>query len=195
MDPSQKDAEVAAPRPRKARNLPLLADPGADDLATKPRKAFAVRNSGAAPRRRDGALGRLSDRMRASLASYRFRPWYAVLAGFALLIVFRPWLMLGVAFVGLFMGIGVYLILGYDGFWRGVIRGSRWYARRNPLRAKIIHQRLDGFAMRWDAVLDRFPEGTVDGLYLPDVSELATADARHDQAMERRLARLRENEA
>jgi hypothetical protein len=36
--------------------------------------------------------------------------------------------------------------------------------------------------------LDRFPEGTVDSLYLPDISELASAEARHDAAMERRLS-------
>jgi len=42
----------------------------------------------------------------------------------------------------------------------------------------------------WDGILDRFPEGTVDGLYLPDFGELAAADDRHTEAMDRRLSGL-----
>ena len=49
--------------------------------------------------------------------------------------------------------------------------------------------------MKWDAVLDRFPEGTVDGLYLPDFGEMAAAEARHDAALDRRFDRLRDPEA
>lgn len=49
--------------------------------------------------------------------------------------------------------------------------------------------------MKWDAVLDRFPEGTVDGLYLPDFGEMAEAEARHDAALDRRFDRLRGPEA
>ena len=52
---------------------------------------------------------------------------------------------------------------------------------------------LDDFAMCWDAILDRFPEGTVDALYMPDFGELAAADVRHDAVMERRLESLRES--
>lgn len=72
---------------------------------------------------------------------------------------------------------------------------GRWYARRRPNRAAELHRKLDAFAMKWDAVLDRFPEGSVDGLYLPDFGELATADARHDEALDRRFANLRKGEA
>ena len=49
--------------------------------------------------------------------------------------------------------------------------------------------------VKWDAVLDRFPEGTVDGLYLPDFGEMAAADTRHDEALDRRFDSLRNSEA
>ena len=49
--------------------------------------------------------------------------------------------------------------------------------------------------MKWDAVLDRFPEGTVDGLYLPDFGEMAAAETRYDEALDRRFDSLRNSEA
>lgn len=85
---------------------------------------------------------------------------------------------------------GVFLTVGYDGFWQGMIKFGRWYANRRPARAALLHARLDRFAVAWDGILDRFPEGTVDGLYLPDFGELAAADDRHTEAMDRRLSGL-----
>ena len=189
-EPSRTVDAPAAPQrnQRKAHTLPPLAEPHGDIAESSPRKV-AGRKRAARPT--GGALASL----RARLGGYRPKPAHVAMALFLLLVVFRPWLMLGFIFVTLVIITGVFLITGYDGFWHGVIRISRWYARRNPARASIIHRRLDGFAMRWDAVLDRFPEGTVDGLYLPDFGGLATADARHDEAMARRLAGLRRNEA
>ncbi|WP_394415134.1 hypothetical protein [Sulfitobacter sp. 1A12126] len=98
-------------------------------------------------------------------------------------------------FVTVFVALGVFLALGYDGFWQRAMALGRWYAARRPERAAALHARLDAFAMKWDAVLDRFPEGTVDGLYLPDFGEMAAAEARHDAALDRRFDRLRDPEA
>ncbi len=195
-DPARRDQPSrtvdgpAAPQrnQRKADSLPPLAEPHGDTAERSPRKVADRKRS---VRPAGGALAGLRARVR----GYRPKPTHIALALLLLLVVFRPWLMFGLIFVTLVIITGVFLITGYDGFWHGVIRISRWYARRNPARAGVIHRRLDGFAMRWDAVLDRFPEGTVDGLYLPDFGGLATADARHDEAMERRLAGLRRNEA
>lgn len=129
----------------------------------------------------------------AKLKAYRPTPKHIALAAIALLVFLRPWLVLGLVFISLFILTGVFLAVGYDGFWRGVMKLSRWYASRRPERAAALHTRLDRFAMRWDAVLDRFPEGSVDALYLPDFGDLATADRRHDEAMDRRLSGLQEN--
>ncbi len=133
----------------------------------------------------------LIDRLRA----YRPTPAHIALALVALLVLMRPWLVVGLLFIFVLVMVGVFLIAGYDGFWQGVIKASRWYAKRRPSRVAILHARLDRFAVRWDAVLDRFPEGTLDGLYLPDFAELASADARHEEALERRLAGLQGKEA
>ena len=122
--------------------------------------------------------------------SYRPTRAHLVFAAFAALVLFRPWLVFGILFLTGFIMVGVLLITGYDGFWQGIIRISRWYTKRRPERAEAVYQKLDRFAVRWDAILDRFPEGTVDGLYLPDFGELATADQRHEEAMDRRMAGL-----
>ncbi len=134
-------------------------------------------------------------RAKARITGYRPTAKHIVLASIGLLIFFRPWLVLGLLFLSGFILTAVFLILGYDGFWRRTMGFARWYARRRPARSAVLHRKLDRFAMRWDAVLDRFPEGSVDGLYLPDFGDLAEAEARHDAALDRRFDSLREKEA
>ena len=128
----------------------------------------------------------------ARLRSFRPSRRQVVLAALALLIFLRPWLVVSLVLVTVFALLGLLLIFGYDGLWRRAMGIMRWYAGRRPARAAEMHRKLDSFAMGWDAVLDRFPEGTVDALYLPDFAELAEADRRHDEALERRLSNLRE---
>ncbi|KKK78222.1 hypothetical protein LCGC14_2845720 [marine sediment metagenome] len=139
------------------------------------------------PKSRKRAVSKLPD--------WRPSPGMITLAVLALLVVLRPWLVLGLILLMVFITLGVFLALGYDGFWQRAMALGRWYAGRRPERAARIHARLDAFAMRWDAVLDRFPEGTVDGLYLPDFGEMAAADLRHDEALDRRFDSLRNSEA
>jgi len=124
------------------------------------------------------------------LRGYRPTRGHIALAAFVLLLLFRPWLVFGLTVLSIIILIGAFLSVGYDGFWQGVIKVTSWYAKRRPSRAAHLHARLDRFAMRWDAFLDRFPEGTVDGLYLPDLNEMATAEKRHEEALDRRLSGL-----
>ncbi|WP_339823578.1 hypothetical protein [Sulfitobacter dubius] len=129
------------------------------------------------------------------LPKWRPSPRVIILAALALLVVLRPLLMLGLIFLTVFITLGVFIALGYDGFWQRAMALGRWYSKRRPERADRMRARLDAFAMKWDAVLDCFPEGTVDGLYLPDFGEMAAADVRHDEALDRRFDKLRNSEA
>lgn len=141
-----------------------------------------------------GREGGMIARAKSAVQGYRPTPRHIGIASLALVVFFRPWLVLGIVFLTLVVLAGVFLILGYDGFWRQVMGVARWYAQRHPSRATEMHRKLDGFAMRWDAILDRFPEGTVDGLYLPDFGHLAVADAKHDAVLDRRFSDLRNTE-
>ncbi len=192
-----------APLRRKADAFPPLESPEADE------------GSGAAKSKRWFSLGgkfkkikqtKTIDRpepvnapgkgdMLYRLSAYRPTVMHILLACLALFVFMRPWLVIGLTILSLIVLTGVFLMVGYDGFWQNVMKMGRWYARRKPSRAAAIHARLDRFALRWDAILDRFPEGTVDALYLPDFGELAQADARHGEALDRRLAGLKEESA
>ncbi|MCX7561874.1 hypothetical protein OS190_20115 [Sulfitobacter sp. F26204] len=134
-------------------------------------------------------------RLKASILGYRPTARHLVWASVGLLVVLRPWLAVGLLLLTLFTLTVIFLILGYDGFWQRAMGLARWYAGRQPKRAAVLHRKLDAFAMKWDAILDFFPEGSVDGLYLPDFGDLATAETRHDAALERRFANLSEGEA
>jgi hypothetical protein len=113
-----------------------------------------------------------------------------ILVGTLLILYTRPWLIIGMIFLTICSCVGLFVALGYDRFWRRAVALGRWYAKRKPARAVELHRKLDAFAMKWDAILDRFPEGSVDGLYLPDFGEIAQADTRHAEAMDRRLSRM-----
>lgn len=204
-DEHETPREAALARKKAEAFAPLASPEGAPVEDLRPARAkrlFSLRrNPKKAPR---SAASKPTPRPAAStkgnsalsrLKAYRPTPGHIALAVFALLVLTRPWLVMGLTFLFLLIMIGVFLIAGYDGFWQGAIKLGRWYANRRPKRAAILHARLDSFAVKWDAVLDRFPEGTVDGLYLPDFGEIATADARHAQAMERRLNGLHGNGA
>jgi hypothetical protein len=149
----------------------------------------------AAPEPARGAAPGRFDVIKARVLGYRPTPRHILLASAALLVLFRPWLVFWSLVFSLFALIGVFLFLGYDGFWQRAMQLARWYASRRPDRAAQMHRRLDAFAMKWDMILDHFPDGTVDGLYMPDFGEMATAESRHDAVLERRFANLRKGEA
>ena len=130
---------------------------------------------------------------KARLLSYRPSKAHLIIGAAALLILFRPGLVIGLLFLSLFIMVGIFLVVGYDGFWRGIFAGLRWYADKRPHRAEAMHERLDNFAVKWDSFLDRFPEGSVDGLYLPDLAALEVAEQKHDEALDRRFDGLRKS--
>ncbi|MEP2681852.1 MAG: hypothetical protein ABJP44_09245 [Sulfitobacter sp.] len=141
------------------------------------------------------AKGKSARRLPLKMPKKRPSPRAVMLSLLALAVIMQPWLVLGVVFIAVFVTLGVFLALGYDGFWGRAMALGRWYAARRPERAAALHARLDAFAMKWDAVLDRFPEGMVDGLYLPDFGEMAAAETRYDEALDRRFDSLRNSEA
>lgn len=187
-------AEAAPAAPAPETEAPVEVAP---EVAMPPRTMARVSRAElpplAAPApeapRRPKAQGRL-----ARVGAWRPTPRQVVWTGVALLVLFRPWLVLGLLFLSVILVTGLFLALGYEGFWRRVLWLMRRYAGRQPERAARLQARLDAFAMKWDALLDRFPEGSVDGLYLPDFGEMAAADARHDAALARRLDRLADGE-
>lgn len=198
-----------APLRRKADDLPPLSSPQVEtEVSEVPAKrGFSLRRKRKAVTPDKPAQVRAQKSVKAAKApraavaaetagiidrikGYRPTPAHIAIGAFALLVLLRPWLVFGLAFLLAIILVGVFLIVGYDGFWKGVMKAGRWYAKRRPERAAVLNTRLDRFAMRWDAILDRFPEGSVDGLYLPDFGELAVAEQRHDEAVERRLAGL-----
>jgi hypothetical protein len=111
----------------------------------------------------------------------------AVLFGCAML---YPALVVAPVFLTLFLVIGAFVLFGGGRVWFAVSAVLDWYARRRPARAQRLLARLDAFAVRWDAILDRFPEGSVDGLYMPDLSTMSGRDDREDAALAARLARM-----
>ena len=190
---------VAEATVRQAQEI-TAAHPAPPPAAPKPAAPVEVqqtiqKTAVSAPPAKQGRIAQAKAKLKAKVFGYRPTSKHIMLGALTLLVLFRPWLVVGLVLMSIFTFVCVLLILGYDGFWQRSMAVARWYAKRRPSRATEIHRKLDSFAVKWDAVLDRFPEGTVDALYLPDFGDLAVADKRHEEAMDRRLATLREGEA
>lgn len=131
------------------------------------------------------------DVIKSALGAYRPTPKHIALAVFALVLVFRPhWVLLSVALT-LFVTIGAFVCFGADRVWGMLMIAFQRFSQRRPEQAVRLSSKMDAFALRWDALLDRFPEGSVDGLYLPDFQTLSTRDDAHAEAMDARLAQMR----
>lgn len=142
----------------------------------------------APPQRKEKSSNPRIARTMPKIFSYRPTPKHVVWGVLALVLLFRPWLVFWAVLLSVFIVMGMFLVLGYDGFWQTVMKAGRWYGKRRPHRAAALQAKMDGFAVKWDRVLDHFPDGTVDGLYMPDFGQLATAETRYDAALDRRFA-------
>jgi len=170
---AQDMARNSTPRPRvKSERLQAAAPLAAQEKMQAPKS------------------GRL-DAARASLSSYRPSRRSVMIASAVLFVLLFPWLVFWTVFLSVFVLVGVFLALGHDGFWLRVTDLVQAYTSRFPERAGPLHRKLDAFAMKWDTILDRFPDGSVDGLYMPDFNDLAQAESRYDAALDRRFADLR----
>lgn len=187
---------VASPKPAPERTSgrAALVDiaPVQPEGIDKPIKAKRFRR---AKSKGGSAAPSANNDLKSRILGFRPTKKQIVLGALVLFALLRPWLAIGLIVLSVVATIALFLALGHDRFWKRVIDLARAYARRNPARAADLHLKLDRFASGWDAFLDRFPEGTVDGLYLPDFGELAQADARHEATLERRFKDLREGEA
>ncbi|APX12567.1 hypothetical protein [Tateyamaria omphalii] len=172
--------KTTAPIPRRrAEDLPDLAE--AED-ASVPRPRLTSRIAKALLRPVSGLAARIRT----------FQPTtrHIALALSALLFVLRPhWFVIG-AVLAVMLSAGTFLLLGADRIWRGVLAWLDRVEARDPARATDLRVKLDTFAYRWDAVLDIFPDGMVDSLYMPDFQAMQRADIDHQQVVSDRLSRM-----
>lgn len=175
--------------PRKADTLPKIAAAEVDDTASL-RTLMAGQ-----PGRRITKRKELKPQGRFSAAIERFKhgefsmlPLVLVAAVWAA--IYAPFIVLGVLVLTLAISAVFFVILGYDGFWSMMMSVAGKYIRRRPSQSGVWRQRINRLTDRTDAILDRFPEGSVDALYLPDFSQYAKDEKRHEDVVARRLAGL-----
>lgn len=151
------------PRVSKAT---LFAPLEKDDSAAPKR---AARKPIKLPKTPRGLLKRKYIVLGALIAAIVWKPVWALIAVLSLMLVF------GLLLVG----------VGAETLWRGVMLAMHQTARKDQAKAVRMRQRLDAFAVKWDRFLDRFPDGSVDSLYMPDFQVISQEEALHE-------ARLRE---
>lgn len=162
---------------RRADDLPELQD-ATPEVEARARTAWTTRAA-----RRVAQIAR-------PLRDFRPSTRHLSLASLALLVVLRPhWFVISVVLAAALI-IGAFLIIGSDRIWRAVLSYLGRVETRDLKRAMHLRARLDRFACRWDGFLDFFPDGMVDGLYMPDFQDLQNGDEAHTEAMIERLSRM-----
>ena len=201
--------DTTPPKPEKPRMVKAEAKPVAESAQAAPQRAFVERTIQEAPRRRatdlpeleaadtaaprTGRVVRLlaaAKRLFAAIRGFQPTTRHLALASAALLFVVRPhWFVIG-AVLALLLTIGTFMTLGADRIWHGVLAWLDRVEARDPARAADLRAKLDSFACRWDGILDVFPDGMVDSLYMPDFQAMKQAEADHDAVVSERLSRM-----
>lgn len=199
-------------QPPKRKRSPKARQPKADrpdtPQATATPRPFVERTTESNPRRRATDLPDLADtdasgRKRGApkvvqnvaglvsrLRAFRPTTRHLAIVSVLLLLVVRPhWFVIGTV-LGVALVVGVFMVLGADRIWGGVVKRLDQVEARDPVRACELRKKLDRFACRWDAILDFFPDGMVDGLYMPDLQSLHDAEQAHENAVADRLNRM-----
>lgn len=206
--PEENSSKLAGPAKPSHKTLPSLADPSdASDAgqAPAPRRSHkAVVPSPLAVAKKIFRLPRLPKidaakvkapvMRRAKTVKPTPRPFlgkhHIVMLAVIVLMAFRPGLVFSVAAIW-FLGMALlFVVAGPTRVWKAVGWTVNSYGKFNKPHADAILDWLDDVAVRWDAVLDRFPDGLVDGLYMPDFANLEELSAAHDAVLEDRLKRL-----
>jgi len=169
------------PRRRRADVLPELQEAVEPQVPAK-RSMRASRSVSLVAR----AVSFVVDRLRA----FRPTPRHLALVSLALLVALRPHWFVVTGVLGVALIVGAFMFLGSDRIWRMVLAHLARVDGRNPARAALLRTRLDRFACRWDAILDFFPDGMVDGLYMPDLQAMQDGEEAHTAAMAARLERM-----
>ena len=137
------------------------------------------------------ALKRVSVKSTLKKKSLRLKRKHLVFALLGILFLVRPlWMLTAIAVLLCVAALYVYLA-GAEKVWRGVMLALHNLAETDPIRATMLRARLDRFATQWDAFLDRFPDGMVDALYMPDFQVLSQDEAARERVLTQRIEQLK----
>ena len=128
-----------------------------------------------------------------SLKSYRPRAFHAVSAGFVLLLIFQPWVLIWSFVVVLVATIAALAYLGMDEFCQRCWTASQRFARRHPRQAAGYRQAYGAIADRWNGMVANLPEALADAIFLPDLKALAARQAAHQKAWAKRFDAMRKD--
>lgn len=120
----------------------------------------------------------------------RLSPRWGAIAVLFACAMFYPSLIVVPIFATLFIVIGAFVVFGSERVWDRVGQALARLETRSPRKAARLMARLDAFAVRWDAILDTFPEAWVDGLYLPDFANRHERSRYEDAQVTARLQRM-----
>ncbi|WP_415921741.1 hypothetical protein [Tateyamaria sp. SN6-1] len=182
----------AEPAPRKAASAKAFVDRTVSAAKAPRRRStdFPALEAQAAPAPKPSKFRALA-RAIGKIPAFRPTTRHLAIVSLLLLIVVRPhWFVIG-GLVSLFVVGGLFLTLGAQRIWGGVLRYVQRVERKDAARAARLRAGLDRFACRWDGILDWLPDGLADDLYMPDFQDLQRdKDAELDRVVTDRLNRM-----
>ncbi|MDQ2091231.1 hypothetical protein [Marimonas arenosa] len=119
------------------------------------------------------APDRIVDRLKARIASYEPKRKHSAVLLLLAVMIWKPWLIPGLLFLGLWIVLIAYFTLGPDRVTELVLVFWEWFSKRRPETAQRVLERVQRGADRVDGWLTALPESWTDGVYLPDFGRSA----------------------
>ncbi len=174
------EASGAAPQSRAQRAFGALAT--VEEMAVAKEAADSGADASDAPSKQPMKKSRLS-----GIISTNRLIWLAIIG----IVIVRPdWIFLGILMWAVFV-VGAFLLVGADRIWRAISWAAKRRATKAPDKGAKLYAWLESVADRWDRVLDCFPDGMVDTLYMPDFANFEPPKAAHKARVEAKLQTLK----
>ena len=113
-----------------------------------------------------------------------------LLTSAVLLLILKPFMVIGWTLFAGFVVLLCYLFMGGERFWRAIIAIFQKFKRRRPAAARVLKLRSYVIARKWNGLMQWAPQGICDFFQVPDLREIIAADTRHEAAMSDRLRRM-----
>ncbi|MEL7258994.1 MAG: hypothetical protein AAFN80_14280 [Pseudomonadota bacterium] len=166
---------------------PLMAEP--EDIITPEDIAEVIEEDRKARDRPKKDYGPMIKAHVATLKSHAGKIWtharkikakHVFLTFAALIVILRPWLVLGVTVTLLMVFAITYLSLGHERFTEILL--ARWlrFKKRNPQKAEQYFTKATQLVEQYNAKVARLPKALAERLTLPDLAELEKEDDRPD---------------
>ncbi len=195
------DADLLAVRNLIAQTDKLQAKPLQTPRDPLPKQSVVDTTGARRPVQKSSSSGLKSNAKRvakilwARIKAYRPECKSVLLTSMVLLLILKPFMVLGWVVCFVAMIVFFHFVLGSDDFWRRIAKMFKAWERVQPKQARVLKLRTYAATKKWEKMASKLPSWIAHYLRPPDLRGLLAAERRHNTALNQRLSRLQQDAA